>query len=185
MHSNQVRMRRQSSLLCVVPCTAGAMLVKAAFVLKRFSGIVRHGPLARVLLVEQQATSALQVNPKRHNVPGMKERGRGRGRGAPRGRGGFFPRGRGRGAFYGGFDPSFGYGGYAGGYGCVTILMHMFCNSRHAAKTVFLDESECSELIIYLLCVVCDAGHVLERTCCCRTARQPVHYLAHEKALCS
>lgn len=58
----------------------------------------------------------LQVNPKRHNVPGMKERGRGRGRGPPRGRG-FFPRGRGRGAFYGGFDPSFGYGGYGGGYG--------------------------------------------------------------------
>lgn len=58
----------------------------------------------------------LQVNPKRHNVPGMKERGRGRGRGPPRGRG-FFPRGRGRGAFYGGFDPSYGYGGYGGGYG--------------------------------------------------------------------
>lgn len=57
-----------------------------------------------------------QVNPKRHNVPGMKERGRGRGRGPPRGRG-FFPRGRGRGAFYGGFDPGYGYGGYGGGYG--------------------------------------------------------------------
>lgn len=58
----------------------------------------------------------IKVNPKRHNVPGMKERGRGRGRGPPRGRG-FFPRGRGRGAFYGGFDPSYGYGGYGGGYG--------------------------------------------------------------------
>ena len=129
MQSNQVRMRGHSSLLCLMPCTAGAMLFKAACVLKRFSGIVRHGSLARVLLVEQQTTSALQVNPKRHNVPGMKERGRGRGRGPPRGRGGFFPRGRGRGAFYGGFDPSYGYGGYAGGYGCVPILMHMFCSA--------------------------------------------------------
>ena len=62
------------------------------------------------------ANIVMQVNPKRHNVPGMKERGRGRGRGPPRGRG-FFPRGRGRGAFYGGFDPSYGYGGFGGGYG--------------------------------------------------------------------
>ena len=70
----------------------------------------------------------MQVNPKRHNVPGMKERGRGRGRGPPRGRG-FFPRGRGRGAFYGGFDPGYGYGGYGGGYGYTPISLQCGHNS--------------------------------------------------------
>ncbi len=107
----------------------------------------------------------LQVNPKRHNVPGMKERGRGRGRGPPRGRG-FFPRGRGRGAFYGGFDPSFGYGGYGGGYGydlmstglyastCVVELL--VCKMPWLACATMISK-QCPRMhCLYTLCIQLD-----------------------------
>ena len=63
---------------------------------------------AACLLAESEIRGrAIKVNPKRTNVPGLKQRGRGRG--------GFFPpRGRGFGGRRGGYSPYGGYGGYGG-----------------------------------------------------------------------